>query len=126
MDSPRLPLSQNTWASGLCNDVLAVALKYSDDQLAMKVVAFCRREVTRLVGSLDGASLENFLDAMIRREEKNSAVDCVVFAAEQRLPESLSMAKKLSSSFNLDSVEKNQLNLLFAHEMEWTKLELNN
>ena len=91
----------------------------------MKVVAFCRQEVTRLLGTLDGTSLERFLDAMIRREEKNSAVDCVVFAAEQQLPESLAMAQKLSSAFELDRVEKNQLNLLFAHQTEWTKLDLN-
>jgi hypothetical protein len=109
----------------VCNNVLSIALKYGDDKLAMKVVAFCRQEVTRIIGTLNGASLENFLDVMIKREEKNSAVDCVIFAAEQRLPQSLSMAQKLSSSFNLDSVEKNQLNLLFASEIEWTKLDLN-
>ena len=108
----------------LCNNVLNIALKYRDDQLAMKVVAFCRQEVTRLVGSLEGSALEQFLDIMITNDEKNSAVDCVIFAAEQRLPESLSMAKRLTVSFVLDDVEKNQLNLLFAHEIEWTKLEL--
>jgi hypothetical protein len=73
----------------------------------MKVVNFCRREVTRLVGTLDGEALEKFLDAMIEGGEKNSAVDCVIFASEQRLPESLAMAKKLSMSFDLVTTHYN-------------------
>jgi hypothetical protein len=89
----------------------------------MKVVGFCRQEVTRLVGTLSGSTLTAFLETMIEAKEKQAAVDSAVYSAEQRLPEALEMAQRLVKSFELDDVEKNQLNLLFAHETEWTKLE---
>ena len=88
----------------------------------MKVVAFCRKEVTRLEGNLEGDLLQKFLSAMTDAGEKKAAVDCVVYAAENRLPESLKMGQTLTKSFDLDDVEKNQLNLLFSHDIEWTKL----
>ena len=88
----------------------------------MKVMAFCRKEVTRLEGNLEGSAVQKFLASMIDVGEKKSAVDCVVYAAEQRLPESLKMGQTLTKSFDLDDVEKNQLNLLFSHDTQWTKL----
>ena len=87
----------------------------------MKIVSFCRQEVTRLVGNIDGNLLEKFSDAMISIEEKSSAVDCVVYTAEQRMPQAQVMGQKLTSAFTLDKVEMNRLNLLFAHDIEWTK-----
>ena len=59
---------------------------------------------------------------MIDAGEKKAAVDCVVYAAEQRLPESLKMGQTLTKSCQLDDIEKNQLNLMFSHDIEWTKL----
>ncbi len=105
----------------MCNCTLSIALTHNDLALAMKIVAFCRQEVTRLVGNVDGDLLNKFIDAMISIEEKSSAVDCVVYAAEQRMPQALVMGQKLTSAFTLDEVEMNRLNLLFAHEIEWTK-----
>ena len=87
----------------------------------MKTVSFCCQEVTRLVGNIDGNLLEKFSDAMISIEEKSSAVDCVVYTAEQRMPQAQVMGQKLTSAFTLDKVEMNRLNLLFAHDIEWTK-----
>jgi hypothetical protein len=121
VDYKQYPLTANKEAVALCNCTLSIALTHNDLPLAMKIVAFCRQEVTRLVGNIDGDLLEKFIDAMISNEEKSSAVDCVIYAAEQRMPRALVMGQKLMSAFSLDDVEMNRLNLLFAHEIEWTK-----
>ena len=88
----------------------------------MKVVEFCRNQTTILIGNLEGNLLLKFLDMTISSDEKRASVDCVVYAAEQRLPESLKMGQQLVGAFKLDDVERNQLNLLFSHDTEWTKL----
>lgn len=116
------PLSSNMSAVPICNNILAFALIMGDTVLAKEIVKFCKEEVTRLVGNINGETMSKFLDKMIETDEQKSAFECVIYSAELRLPEALEMAQKFKTSFVLEDVEKNQLNLLFSHDIEWTKL----
>ena len=91
-----------------------------------KIINFCREKVTVLVDTLSADVLINVVKAIIELsppEGRETALNCVLYAAENREPEAMKMATIVLENFHdLTEIEKRQFNQLFSHETEWTNL----
>ena len=131
-DYRKFPLSRNIHAIPIFNHILEIYIrKVGEDEIAdfncaRHVLQFCRDQVTTLVGTLDAEVLLRIVQTVVQLshlDARKLALNCVCYAAENRLPEANKMVKVLLEKFsNFDEVEKKQLNQLFAHETEWINL----
>ena len=128
----QFPLSSNLHAIPICNHILDLSIrKVERDEVAdygcvKRVINFSRDQVTTLVGTLNADVLIAIVKTIVELPlpgGREVGLNCVYYAAENRLPEANKMAKLILEHFeNFDEVEKKQLNQLFAHETEWTNL----
>ena len=96
-----------------------------DLDLVTAVVNFSREEITSLTGTLNPEILMKIVQTIVDIPLpgcRKLGLNCVYYAAENRLPDASKMASVLKQIFAFDEVEKAQLNQLFAHETEWTNM----
>ena len=132
-DYRQYPLARNTHAIPICNAVLDLAIKKGEgDEVAdflcvQEIINFCRDRITTLAGTLNSGVLINIMEVAAELSPpggKETALNCVMYAAENRDPDALKMAKILLENIDdLSEIEKAQLNQLFSHETEWTNLK---
>ena len=122
MLSKQYPLSNNRFAVGICDDLINFCLKHDELKTASAAMSFCRENVAVLVGFLKDDTIRAFTQAMIESGEKQSAIDCIIYAMEQSLDNADAIAADVAENFELTEEEKGKLNKMFAHETRWKML----
>ena len=129
----RYPSTTNDHAMPILSKVMEIAIKQigedevSNLSLVIEIMNYVEEEKMFMVGTLEVDVLMHIVENVIKLPltgGKMLGLKCVHYAAENRLNGALKMANMFTKHFlNLEKTEKADLNLLFAHDTEWTNLE---
>ena len=122
MASKRLYLRFNTLASTICNNVIKVALREGNFDLAVSVIKFCVEEKNVMPGHLKNDALEQYLDCCIDLGENEKAIEAVEYSVDINSSDAVKFGLSLSSKLELTEDQKVYVNKLFASYSEWVNL----
>ena len=118
----KLYLRFNTLASTICDNVMAVALREGNFDLANKVLKFCVEEKNVMPGYVQNDTLEKYIDVCIDLSETERAMEAVEYCVDIKSTEALKNGLKIVEKFELQEDQKDYLNKLFATYSEWSNI----
>ena len=120
-----LPLSQNLFATPICNFVILIALQEKQFPLAKKAMSFCFKEISDIPKNLDEETVQLFVKNMIAVGDKEAVNEAVSYSVEAMMPKAEAMGRALATAENieLETSEKNRLNSMFSHNITWELLK---
>ena len=117
-----IPLQDNKAAATICDQVIRIALRSDDFSLATKTMRFIYDEITVIPDHISEQTVEEYVDTAIRNQMKSEAMTGLMYAVELSLSNSDTIGLKLARSFQLEDIEKKQINQYFAHDSQWQLL----
>jgi len=116
-----LYLRFNKLASSICDNIILVALREANFDLASRVIKFCADQKNVMPGQLKSEPQSQFLDVCLDLEEIEKAIQVVEYSVDVKSTNALALGLKLAN-VGLNDDQKAYLNKLFATYSEWTNL----
>ncbi len=118
-DDAKFGLRENALAAPICDLAIKVSMTATGDlSLASRVLEFFLKEVDRTPGMLREETVSNVFTASCNAGDKELAKMCALYGAAVGHSGSSDHTRKLADQFELDELDKKQLNSIFSHEMQ--------
>ena len=118
----KLYLRFNTVAATICDNVIFVALREGNFDLAASVIKFCVAEKTVMPGYVKNETLEQYIDVCIDLVETERAMEAVEYCVDIKSPSTLAVGLKIVDKLELQSDQKDYLNKLYSTYSEWVNI----
>jgi len=115
-------LNTNTYASHICDLVIAVSLREGCLETACKVLDFAIEQRSVMPGSLEEKSLENLARNCMELGESERMMQVVIYAAESGNAVALKLAHEAVDNLEMNRSQKDLLNKIFLSETKWTSI----
>ena len=98
----RLYLRFNNLAANICENLILVALREANFDLAVKVIKFCVTEKNVMPGQLRNESLNQYTDVCIDLGDAEKAIEAVEYSVDTRCSDALQLGLRLAEKLELN------------------------